>query len=560
VISYDGKALLVYDDPEHPIEIFARDGEGKRGARTASFALPRELAKLDPLHGEFVYVGHTIFARGETTLVLDDSGHMLASVPGGRVDVVDDSHVLVRVIEHVQTADPDHVEEHASRRGVLFEGGKQSKVTLDRDYAPVRFGAGAYAVVDRKLLVLDGKSLSARSLTRSRAAGSRTRRTSPSPANATSRHYRTSAWQPRACPGYDRRVRRVVLSAVALVLAACGRIDFDSEGLSLVRITPAAGTAAGGSITLVGTGFVSGTTATVNGLPCTTPARSSANAITCSTPPDSAIETVDVEVSTPDGSTAVLTGGFTYVGAPVLWLSASSGVTSVAGKVSSWADRSGNGNDAAQSTLLDQPIVTASDAAFGDQPTLAFGGSTDYMQLTNLTPYQNVAGGTWLLVASATALGSRTQDILSYSIGTSTTNSRFKACLNEVGNDVGIPTANGVVDLTVRRVDGDPVDFISGGKNVGLANNVAFLAAASVDYVARSAVMRVNRTQTTTSTTMGTGGNTTNTASAGAYIGNNSASEYFGGSLAEILAYNTTLTTAQIQVIEDYLAAQYKLP
>jgi hypothetical protein len=165
VTSYDGRALLVYDDVKHPLEIYERRADGSRGARTHSFAVPPELAKANPDHGEVVYVGQTIFARGsDTTVVLDDAGHVLGTAPGNRVDALDDTHALIRTIEHEDAPDPDHLAIRSSLRGTLWAEGHGAPVTLDRDYTagPVLLGSAAYALAGRTLYVLDPKTLHAK--------------------------------------------------------------------------------------------------------------------------------------------------------------------------------------------------------------------------------------------------------------------------------------------------------------------------------------------------------------------------------------------------------------
>ncbi len=62
-----------------------------------------------------------------------------------------------------------------------------------------------------------------------------------------------------------------------------------------------------------------------------------------------------------------------------LWLAADRGVTTVDGKVSAWADQSGNGNHAAQTTANYRPLYVAS--AQGGRPTLRFDGSNDVLSV-----------------------------------------------------------------------------------------------------------------------------------------------------------------------------------
>jgi len=68
----------------------------RAGATVRSFASPPELAGIEPLRGDLTYVGHTIFAVAEqTVLVLDDHGRLLGYAAVHDVHVMDASHVLV---------------------------------------------------------------------------------------------------------------------------------------------------------------------------------------------------------------------------------------------------------------------------------------------------------------------------------------------------------------------------------------------------------------------------------------------------------------------------------
>jgi hypothetical protein len=148
VASYDGRGLLVYDEASQPVQLFARNADGSRGARVRSFAVPPELRALDPMHGAFVYVGRAIFVRDGAparTLALDDEGHVHGSVAGDDIRVVDDGHVLVI--------------DHRSHRASLFDLSTfaTSRVSLDPALAsgPVAFAGHAYALAGRTLVELD---------------------------------------------------------------------------------------------------------------------------------------------------------------------------------------------------------------------------------------------------------------------------------------------------------------------------------------------------------------------------------------------------------------------
>lgn len=54
------------------------------------------------------------------------------------------------------------------------------------------------------------------------------------------------------------------------------------------------------------------------------------------------------------------------------WLTSRLGVTQSGGKVSAWADQSGNGKNASQGVAGQQPVYSASDAAYNNQPSIAY--------------------------------------------------------------------------------------------------------------------------------------------------------------------------------------------
>jgi uncharacterized repeat protein (TIGR02543 family) len=81
---------------------------------------------------------------------------------------------------------------------------------------------------------------------------------------------------------------------------------------TVTAISPSSGPTAGGtSVTISGTGFVSGITVTIGGTEATNVFFGSATSLTATTPALSA-GAKDVVVTTPDTQTGTLTGGFTY--------------------------------------------------------------------------------------------------------------------------------------------------------------------------------------------------------------------------------------------------------
>jgi hypothetical protein len=81
-----------------------------------------------------------------------------------------------------------------------------------------------------------------------------------------------------------------------------------------------------------------------------------------------------------------------------VWLNAGAGVTASGGNVSAWADQSGNGNNALQGTGADQPLFVSGSSTFGGQPSLSFNGTSDFMQAP--LPVNAAGGLTVFVVAS----------------------------------------------------------------------------------------------------------------------------------------------------------------
>jgi Malectin domain/Bacterial Ig-like domain/IPT/TIG domain/Glucose / Sorbosone dehydrogenase len=83
--------------------------------------------------------------------------------------------------------------------------------------------------------------------------------------------------------------------------------------LSVTGVSPANGSTAGGdAVTIYGTSFQTGATVTFGGIPATSVNVLSVTAIAATTPAH-ASGTVDVVVTNPDGKTATLSGGFSFV-------------------------------------------------------------------------------------------------------------------------------------------------------------------------------------------------------------------------------------------------------
>src|SRR5262245_40330762 len=69
-----------------------------------------------------------------------------------------------------------------------------------------------------------------------------------------------------------------------------------------------------------------------------------------------------------------------------LWLVADTGVTTNNSRVTTWADRSGNNNNAAQSVIARQPTLVT--GVVNGQPVVRFDGTDDALQVTDSATLQ----------------------------------------------------------------------------------------------------------------------------------------------------------------------------
>jgi hypothetical protein len=81
-----------------------------------------------------------------------------------------------------------------------------------------------------------------------------------------------------------------------------------------------------------------------------------------------------------------------------IWYKADVGVTSSAGKVSAWADQSGNGRNATQGTSTAQPSLVVD--ALNGKPVISFNGTSNFMNFTYAV--NGLSGMTIVMVANNT--------------------------------------------------------------------------------------------------------------------------------------------------------------
>jgi hypothetical protein len=223
----------------------------------------------------------------------------------------------------------------------------------------------------------------------------------------------------------------------------------------------------------------------------------------------------------------------------LLWLRSDVGVTSASGKVSAWADQSGNSNNASQTTGTLQPSLTTGAINSGVLPTIAFNGTSQYMSLPS--DFANLTSGVSVFVVLDR---------------TSTT-----------GTDVAFTCGNASnANAVIAETTGQNAELVcNGGTNSNVtttntpitANTYLLLeetyAPGSTNGTGTIYVNGVQKAQATNM--VSTLANTTRSSNlVGTGIG---LSNYFTGNIAEVLVYSAPLTASQRAMIESYVLSKY---
>ena len=195
-------------------------------------------------------------------------------------------------------------------------------------------------------------------------------------------------------------------------------------------------------------------------------------------------------------------------------------------KVSNWADKSGNGGSASQSTAANQPTFTAS--GLNNLPTLSFDGSNDYLRSSTL----NISQPYSIFMVAKTTGGSGRDYLFD---GIVDNNQRSLIALNNSGK----------VQLWAGSWANSNINTPSG-----------YFTIASV-FNSASGVVSLNGTAVSS---LNTGGrNLSNGITIGANYPSTPTADFLGGNIAEILIINSALDTIDRQKIEGYLANKWGL-
>ncbi|WP_375578550.1 T9SS type A sorting domain-containing protein [Marivirga tractuosa] len=223
----------------------------------------------------------------------------------------------------------------------------------------------------------------------------------------------------------------------------------------------------------------------------------------------------------------------------VLWLRSDIGISQSAGKVSAWADQSGNNLDASQATPALQADYTGSNANLNGFPSINFGASNGYLTIGDNDLLDDTDGLTALFVLrTPSSIG--TEGVLSKRVSNGneqsyvffTTGGGFEARFD---GDGGVDSENSTISTDANLV----VSSIFDGSVQSISNFV------NTDN---------GGVQTGAS-------NTLENRVSDLFLGNFNTGDNrnFEGDIAEVILYRDALNGAERLIVENYLAEKYDL-
>lgn len=208
-----------------------------------------------------------------------------------------------------------------------------------------------------------------------------------------------------------------------------------------------------------------------------------------------------------------------------LWLRADQGVTIGGGKVTGWNDLSGNANSAAQGTVANQPVFSAT--GLNGRPAIDFSGSTWF---DNTTSNLVSAGSAYsVLIVAKTGNG----EIFTIRRGTLYSGSGFF----QSGTTVVYSDGGGVTSTTVPNTAAITQTGTTGFKSCHKYSGTGTLPAIYLNGVAQ---------------TVAGSNQTTENAATGFQIGNNASLLPWGGLIGEIIVCSGAIADADRLNVEAY--------
>lgn len=223
----------------------------------------------------------------------------------------------------------------------------------------------------------------------------------------------------------------------------------------------------------------------------------------------------------------------------ILWLRSDIGISETAGKVSAWADQSGNNLDAIQVDNLLQADYTASNADLNNLPSVNFGTTGGYLKIDDDDLLDDTDGLTAILVFR-TPPSIETEGILSKRI--------------DIGDEQSYVffTIGGGFEA---RFDGDNGED---SENSTISADQNFV----ISSVFNGSVQSISNFINTMDGGVQTGAsNILENKASDLFIGNFDAGDArnFRGDIAEVILYRDALNGAERLIVENYLAEKYNL-
>jgi hypothetical protein len=206
----------------------------------------------------------------------------------------------------------------------------------------------------------------------------------------------------------------------------------------------------------------------------------------------------------------------------------------VGDSVSLWLDRSSEGNDLAQTSIVSQPMLVEVDGV----NWLRFDGVDDFMEATDRPILRNVSAATFVVVFSGIVSGGL------ISVTTALGNARFQLFLT-----------SSRLNINGRRLDSG--FNVSLAATATLASNTKYIAIVTVNYINGTANAWQNGQQVMQSTAWHSGGKTSDTNATKSFIGQTVTGSRFSGIINESIITPRAITTTERQRIERSLAAKY---
>ena len=222
------------------------------------------------------------------------------------------------------------------------------------------------------------------------------------------------------------------------------------------------------------------------------------------------------------------------------WVDANSGVTQVADRVSAWADRSGNGNNATQATAGNQPLYVSDGMAPVDckgRPTIRF-TTDDYLSANSLSTLFTGSDKPLSIFAVVAKSANDANHTIFCVTNPPSLNSFYS-----------LETTN-IPRWKCRRKDDAALQKTGA---VGLPDTNPNII--SNTFAGTLASLYVNGTATLVDGDLDVGTMTVDQATIG--VLSTSYTNYLEGDLSELIIYDTALSTADRQDVEEYLSNKY---